>query len=239
MVPWKQSLGARDYIQNIKIFNFHKWRISYAKRPAVSDASNRLSRSCTFLKDRESSLFTLQRHFNFCDWLLTSWLAPIWELVNFKLKQYFHCSVISGPIIFCLLIACFSGDSLVMSEHLINSSAYYKLRLSVLKSPFWLVTLLAPKWYLQAWGTNSPLVRVVTSCPTRTRANKGLFNSLFRELWRLPARHILEHNESWVQKLVTIGQISLSQPKQQSGQPDLRGHALSQSGLKLITKIRR
>ena len=46
-------------------------------------------------------------------------------------------------------------------------------------------------------------------------------------------------NESWVQKLVTIGQISLSQPKQQSGQPDLRGHALSQSGLKLITKIRR
>lgn len=174
------------------------------------------------------------------DLLIGSYLRIAnYELVNFKLKQYFHYSVISGPIIFCLLIACFSGDSLVMSEHLINSSAYYKLRLSVLKSPFWLVTLLAPKWYLQAWGTNSPLVRVVTSCPTRTRANKGVFNSLFRELWRLPARHILEHNESWVQKLVTIGQISLSQPKQQSGQPDLRGHALSQSGLKLITKIRR
>lgn len=95
-----------------------------------------------FFKDHESSFLTLQRHFYFSVWLLTFWLARFWALVDFKLKQYFHCSVISGPIIFCLLIACYSGDSLVMSEHLINSSAYYKLRLSVLKSPFWLVTLL-------------------------------------------------------------------------------------------------
>lgn len=190
-----------------------------------------------FFKEYESSFLTLQRHFYFSVWLLTFWLARFWALVDFKLKQYFHCSVISGPIIFCLLIACYSGDSLVMSEHLINSSAYYKLRLSVLKSPFWLVTLLGMV------SSSLGKLAAFSCCDILSNKNKneqGTVQQLISRTLKTSGKaHFGTNNESWVQKLVTIGQISLSQPKQQSGQPDLRGHALSQSGLKLITKIRR
>lgn len=112
----------------------------------------------------------------------------------------------------------------MMSEHLINSFAYYKLRLSVLQSPFLLLS-----WHICKIGETFSLSLHLVQ---QERGTVGLFNV---EDFRLGA--ILEVMGS--EAGVTIGQISLSQPKQPSGQSALRGHVFLQSGFKFITKIRR
>ena len=102
--------------------------------PAVSDASNSLQILYFFL--------IMKAHYLLCsatlitsDLLIGSFLTLN---VSFELKQYFYCSVITGPIIFSRPYRLFFWR---LADDVRASNQFVQLRLSVLKSSFWYCSL--------------------------------------------------------------------------------------------------